>query len=89
MHYPVSCFQHFRFNLLPSRIKAAEYREQFNQVERIFGEFYRRLIVNHEISGVSSFPAELVEFIRYVVQEARNLVRLSVYHMHDLSLLIK
>ena len=89
MHYDVSCFKHFRFNLPPFRIKAAEYREQFNQVERIIDAFFRSFIVDEEISGVSAFPADLVDFRRVFVQEIWNLLRRGVYHLHDLPLLIK
>ena len=89
VHYRVSCSHHFWFNLLPLRIKSAEYREQFSQIERFINELLWRETVIGEISGVSPFPSDLVEFIMFTVQELWRLFHHTVHHLHELSFLIK
>ena len=89
VNYRVSCSHHFWYNLLPLRIKFAECREQFTHIERLILELLWRETVIVEISGVSAFHNDLVEFIRFTVQELWRLVHHSVYHLHELSFLIK
>ena len=55
VHHSVSCHHHFGIDKLPFPIKAAEYREQFRQVESLFSAFFRRFFGRDEIRGVSAF----------------------------------
>ena len=89
VHYRVSCSHHFWYNLLPLWIKFAECREQFSHIERFILKLLWRETVIVEISGVSAFHSDLVEVIRFTVQELWNLVRHSVHQLHELSFLIK
>ena len=89
MNHHVRCYHHFGYDELPFPIKDAEYREQFSQLKRFVSAFFRRLIGIGEVSGVKALEDDLFDFVRSFFQETRNLFRVSVCHLHDLSLRIK
>ena len=80
VHHDVCCFHHFRWNVLPFPINAAEYRKQFNQVEWFFGAFLWCFVVHMKVGSVCLFPAKSVRLSWCFVQETGNFVCCSVYH---------